>query len=103
MQGLTGVIGGSDSMDFFSGGGSLTPASTARAFFFFGEAIKSKIDAHFDELFPHFNAGQLEEEGTVSERRAEIARNRLRVDVIDEEISALQGQLSELGTAGRPE
>lgn len=76
---------------------------TVRSCFFFGDAIKAKIDAHFDRLMPTLRAAQGHEqqspELTLVQRTEEIDRNDARIAILRGEVDEVERQLEELALA----
>lgn len=87
---------GNDHGSFFYGSVSLIEMAPARIYFFFGDAIKKKVDEHFDELFPEFRSQSVDAGTSIAERRAEIEVNDSRISAIGSEIRVIEQQLATL-------
>lgn len=67
--------------------------------FFFGDALKAKVEAHFDVLCPEATrsgAGK-DSQASIAARRGELAANGERIAALQSEVSEVRRQLGELG------
>ena len=67
--------------------------------FFFGDALKAKVEAHFDTLCPEATAAGFGESSqtSIAVRRDELAANGERIEALQGELSEVRRQLGELG------
>lgn len=70
---------------------SIEPA----AMFFFGDLIKQKITAHFDELFEGYNVPASEIGPPIAERRKALTKLNAMVEKIESEIAEIDGEIEE--------
>lgn len=85
---LIGLDGGS----FFTGAGEHTEHfESARAYFFFGDVIKTAVAHHFERLFPIIDAGVSAEIKAMS-----VAQRQQQIDDYEGEIQAKDAEIAEV-------
>lgn len=75
----------------------LSASSTLRAYFFFGDLIKAKVEQYFDKFYPVYNAGGPNPTDPLIKRRARVIELGKGIAAIDKSIEEIQRQLAELG------
>lgn len=88
--------------DFFRGAADDSPiVDSCRAAFFFGDAIKAKIELHFEALFPQGKVSNSDSESALSiaDRQNQINANDDRLAAVEEEMAAVARQLDQLSNS----
>lgn len=87
-------------LQFFGSGSQINQRADYAAYFFFGDVIKAKIDAHFDAFFPGYHPDDSARIGPpIAERVAELQKLEERLAEIGDEETSIARELAQV----RPE
>lgn len=87
-------------LQFFGAGTQINQRTDYAAYFFFGDIIKAKIDAHFDAFFPGYHPGDAARIGPpIAARVAELQKLEARLSEIGDEDAGIARELAQVRPA----